>query len=292
MNVNNITIVIPTFNGLPLLKKYLPQVIKHSGKEVKIIIVDNGSSDGTRDYLISKYPGTVLCLRNEQNLFFPIAVNQGFKAAKTDFIVLINNDVCPLEGYLEPAIRHLTDKNVFAVTFDEISSSWPLVTWRGKLQYLRGLDKSLPRLSAWASGGSAIFRKSVWDELGGLDEIYSPGYWEDIDIGWRAWKAGYQIIWEPKAKVVHRHESSFSLINRDYLNLIKQRNELIFNWKNISDPRLRREHVFYLVCQILLHPGYLKVILSALGSIKKAQPASKVIRSDKEILSLINQPVS
>lgn len=292
MNPSDITIVIPTFNGLSLLKKHLPQVIKYSGKEIKIIIVDNGSSDGTEAYLISKYSGKVRCLRNEKNLFFPIAVNQGVGAAKTDLVVLINNDVHPQAGYLETAIRHFTDKSVFAVTFDETSSSWPQVTWQGKLQYLRGEDKSQPHLSAWASGGSAIFRKSIWDELGGLDEIYSPGYWEDIDIGWRAWKAGYQIIWEPKAKVIHQHESSFGLINRDYLNLIKQRNELIFNWKNITDPGMRREHFFYLVYQTLLHPGYLKVILSALGVIKNTQPLTKIIRTDKEVLSLINKPVN
>ena len=292
MNPTDITIIIPTFNGLPLLKKHLPQVIKCSGNGTKIIVVDNGSSDGTEDYLISKYPKTVQCLRNERNLFFPIAVNQGFKAASTDLVVLINNDVHPLKGYLETAIRHFTDKSVFAVTFDETSSSWPQVTWRGKLQYLRGEDKSLPHLSAWASGGSAIFRKSVWDELGGLDEIYSPGYWEDIDIGWRAWKAGYQIIWEPKAKVIHQHESSFSLINRDYLNLIKQRNELIFNWKNITDPEMRHEHFFYLAYQTLLHPGYLIVTLSALKIIKNARPLTKATRTDREILSLINKPVS
>lgn len=291
MSPANVTIVIPTFNGLSLLKKHLPSIIKYSGKGIKIIIVDNGSSDGTEAYLISKYSGKVQCLRNEKNLFFPIAVNQGVRAAKTDLVILINNDVHPQKGYLETAINHFTDKSVFAVTFNETSSSWPEVSWRGKLQYLRGEDKSQPRLSAWASGGSAIFQKTVWDELGGLDEVYSPGYWEDIDIGWRAWKAGYQIIWEPKAKVTHQHESSFGLVNRDYLNLIKQRNELIFNWKNITDSGMRRDHFLYLFRHVLFHPGYLKVIFSALPAIKKTRPLTKIIRTDREVLSLINKPV-
>src|SRR3989344_6338278 len=286
------SILIPSFNGLALLKKHLPDIIEHSPNLTRLIIVDNGSTDGTFEYLTSKYPDIVLCIRNEKNLFFTIAVNQGFREANTDLIVLLNNDVHPQKGYLPSALSHFDDKSVFAVTFNETTSSWPQVSWRGKLQYLRGEDKSLPHLSAWASGGSAVFRKSIWDELGGLDEIYSPGYWEDIDIGWRAWKDGYRIIWEPDARVTHQHESSFSHLNREYISLIKQRNELIFNWKNITDPAMRREHFRYLFHHVLFHPGYLKVIFSALRVIKNAQPLAKAIHTDKEVLSLINQPFS
>jgi len=291
MKKNSYSILIPSYNGLELLKKHLPDVIEHSTDLTRVIVVDNGSTDGTCEYLASKFPDIILCIRNKENLFFPIAVNQGFREAKTDLVVLINNDVHPQKGYLAPTLRHFDDESVFAVTFNETTSSWPLISWRGKLQYIKGEAKDLPRYSAWASGGSAVFRKSIWDELGGLDEAYSPGYWEDIDIGWRAWKAGYRIIWEPEAKVVHQHESSFSLINRDYLNLIKQRNELIFNWKNITDPAMRREHFIYLFRHALFHPGYLKVIFSVLKVIRNAQPLTKTIRTDKEVLSLINQPL-
>lgn len=290
MKKNSYSIVIPSYNGLELLKKHLPNVIEHSTNLTRLIVVDNGSTDGTFEYLTSKYPDIVLCIRNEKNLFFPIAVNQGFREAKTDLVVLLNNDVHPQEGYLAQALRHFDDESVFAVTFNETTSSWPQVTWQGKLQYTKGEVKDQPHYSAWASGGSAVFRKSIWDELGGLDEIYSPGYWEDIDIGWRAWKASYRIIWEPRAKVTHQHESSFSLINHDYINLIKQRNELIFNWKNITDPDMRQEHFIYLFRHTLFHPGYLKVIFSTLKVIRQAQPLIKGIRTDKEVLSLINQP--
>jgi len=291
MKKNSYSIIIPSFNGLELLKKHLPDVISHSINPARVIIVDNGSTDGTSEYLTEKYPDLVFCLRNEKNLFFPIAVNQGFREAKTDLVVLLNNDVHPQKGYLTSALGHFKDERIFAVTFNETTSSWPQVTWRGKLQYLRGESKNKPHFSAWASGGSAIFRKSIWDELGGFDEIYSPGYWEDIDISWRAWKAGYRIIWEPAAKVVHQHESSFSLINPAYLSLIKQRNELIFNWKNITDSSMRREHFIYLLRHSLFHPGYLRVILFALGVIRKARPLTRVVRTDKEVLSLINQLV-
>ena len=291
MNKLTYEVVIPSYNGLFLLKKHLPDVIKYSTNISRVIVVDNGSTDGTYEYLTVNFPDKVFCLRNGKNLFFPIAVNQGFREVKADLVVLLNNDVHPKKGYLASALRHFDNEKVFAVTFNEITSSWPLVSWSGKLQYIRGEDKTAPRFSAWASGGSAIFRKITWDKLGGFDEIYSPGYWEDIDIGWRAWKAGYQIIWEPKALVEHQHESSFSKLDQNFVSLVKQRNELIFNWKNISDPDMRREHLAYLFRYSLSHPGYLKVILSALPSLPRPAVTKNTVRTDKEVLAIVNQPI-
>lgn len=284
-------VVIPSYNGLFLLKKHLPDIVKYSTGSSRVIVVDNGSTDGTYQYLTTNFPDKVFCLRNEKNLFFTKAVNQGFRQAKADLVVLLNNDVHPQKGYLAPTLRHFADEKVFAVTLNEISSGWPLVSWDGKLQYVRGEDKSLARFSAWASGGSAVFRKKIWDKLDGFDEIYSPGYWEDIDIGWRAWKAGCKIIWEPQAKVEHQHESSFSRLDQGFVSLIKQRNELIFNWKNITDPTLRRGHFVYLLRHTLTHPGYLKVITAALKIFPKAKKTTGIL-TDREVLALVNQPLA
>lgn len=285
-----IGVVIPSYNGLSLLKKHLPEVVACSGKSAHIIIVDDGSTDGTLEYLKKEYP-QVLCLHNSANLGFTKSVNFGFANVRSDLVVLINNDVAPQRGYLTATLKHFEDEKTFAVTFNETTSSWPLVSWRGKLQYTRGQDKQQPRFSAWASGGSAIFRKSVWDQLGGFDEIYSPGYWEDIDIGWRSWKAGYQIIWEPKAQVVHQHESTFNLLDPNYLNLIKQRNELVFNWKNITDPDLRRDHFLFLIRHALIHPGYLKVIWAALKMYPKIKKNYGEL-TDHQVLAMVNQPLT
>lgn len=284
-------VVIPSYNGLFLLKKHLPDTIKYSTGLSRVIVVDNGSTDGTYEYLTTNFPDKVFCLRNEKNLFFTKAVNQGFREAKADLVVLLNNDVHPQKDYLAPTLRRFADEKVFAVTLNEISSSWPLVSWDGKLQYTRGEDKSLAHFSAWASGGSAVFRKKIWDKLGGFDEIYSPGYWEDIDIGWRAWKVGCKIIWEPQAKVEHQHESSFSRLDQGFVSLIKQRNELIFNWKNITDPTLRRGHLVYLLRHTLTHPGYLKVIMATLKIFPKAKKTTGTL-TDREVLALVNQPLA
>jgi len=275
------------------LEKHLPAVINNSTKINKIIIIDDGSTDDTDKFINQKYP-QLIYLKNKTNLGFTKSINLAAQESQADFVVLLNNDVSPEANYLDEAIKRLNNKNVFAVTFNENKSSWPNVFWlKGKLQFKEGEDKTKARFVAWASGGSAIFRKSIWNELGGFDEIYSPGYWEDIDLGWRAWKLNCLIIWEPKAKVIHQHQSSFNKIDPNYINLIKQRNELIFTWKNITDFTLKLSHMAHLIGYTFTHLGYLKVIVAVFKQLRSYQwPTVNHKFSDKKILDKINRPIS
>lgn len=286
----SITIIIPSFNGKELLEKHLPHIIKNSPEADKIIIVDDGSTDGTCGWLADNYP-RVTCLHHARNIGFTLSVNIAAESSDSDFIVLLNNDVEPLQGYLHQTLKFFKDKDVFAVSFSEKNSSWPQVSWNGKLAYVRGKDKSIARYSAWASGGSAIFRKSIWDSLRGFDGIFAPAYWEDIDIGYRAWKQGYKIVWAPEAKVIHEHESSYSKLNKNYINGIKQRNELLFNWLNITDRDLVSQHKHWLLIYSLTHPGYIKVVLSALSRYLLSARKRHFKLSDSQILSQMNLPL-
>ena len=260
-----VDIIIPSYNGLILLQKNLPYIFKYTPNLRKVIIIDNGSSDNTAAWLQKKYP-QVQVIINDTNLGFTGPINQGVAVSTAKYFVLLNNDVQPLAKYINFALDHFkTSQNVFAVTFNEKQSSWPLLRHaNGKIQFTLGEDKTMPHFSAWASGGSAIFSRKIWDKLGGLDEIYSPWYWEDIDIGYRAWKSGYKIIWEPKALINHHHESTSKKLNKNYVNRIKQRNELLFNWLNIQDRQYRYKHFVFLLTHTLTHPGYIIVFLSAL----------------------------
>lgn len=287
---STIDIIIPSFNGKSLLEKHLPQVISASSYINKIIVVDDGSTDTTQDWLFHNYP-EVICLRQDKNLGFNDSINLAARYSKADFIALINNDVSPKPGYLEKAIGYFKDKTVFAVTFNEENSSWPHIKWDGKLNFTRGEDKSRPHYSAWASGGSAIFDKNIWDRLEGFDPALAPAYWEDMDLGYRAWKIGYKIIWDNQAIVVHEHEQSYSKLDQNFLNRIKQRNELLFNWLNITDLDLKASHLRWLILHTLSHPGYLMIILSALGKFISHGNKRNFKLTDKEVISMVNQPL-
>lgn len=286
----SVDVIIPSYNARYLLEKNLPVLVKNTENLGKLIIIDNGSEDDTIEWLKKYYPKTII-IRNKTNLGYTKPVNQGIAISDSEFFILINNDVRPEKGYDTKSLKYFKDPDIFAVTFNERGASWPDMYWQGgKMQFTHGKDKESPVLSAWASGGSAIFRRSIWNKLGGMDEIYAPFYWEDIDIGYRAWKSGYKIIWNPYSEVIHEHESTSKRLNPNYISLIKQRNELLFNWLNVKDRNLVAGHLKFLLVHSITHPGYLKVIIAAFFRLFKHKPLSRhFIRTDKQILSTISQ---
>jgi len=290
--VNQVDIVIPSYNGRQLLELHLPDVIKFTPNLNKLIIIEDGGDDDTSFFLKTQYPQATL-IRNPHNLGFTNSVINGIALCSAPNIVLINNDVSPQKNYLKSSLSLLSKPKVFAVSFSEEQHSWPDVFWdNGKLGFKEGERVTSPHYSAWASGGSCVFSREIYGQLGGFNPVYSPGYWEDIDLGWRAWRTGYKIIWDPYSLVHHQHESTFNKLNQSYINRIKQRNELLFTWLNITDPDLVTSHRRFLAKHILTHPGYLKVFLSALALTRKSptQPLPRLL-TDKQVLSLINRPV-
>lgn len=287
-----IDIIIPSFNGKHLLQKNLPLVLKNTTNLGKIIVVDNGSTDGTADWIKKNYP-SILVLVNSKNLGYTIPINQGVTLSNSEFFILLNNDVAPQQDYLVGPLKLIKDSKVFGVSFCEKQSSWPKFVWeKGKFQFTEGDDKNNLSYSAWASGGSAIFSRKAWNQLGGLDEIYAPWYWEDIDIGYRAWKTGYKIYWDPSSVVSHEHESTSKNLNPSFVNTIKQRNELLFNWLNTKDFQKKISHFFFLLLHSLKHPGYLRIVVLALWRLVSHKHLKRsFILKDSEALLKISKKI-
>jgi len=280
-----ITVVIPSFNGLHLLKKHLPQVLQ-AVPSATIVVIDDGSTDNTPQSIAKNYP-QVTCLVNPQNIGFTASINRAVQETESDYIVLLNNDVQPLPGLLDSALPLLKQKDVLAVTFAEADSSWPEISFHhGQIQFTQGQDRSKPHYSGWASGGSCIIKRSVWDKLGGFNPIYSPGYWEDIDLGWRAWKAGYKIVWHPACKVIHQHESTFKKLNPTKIRQIKERNQLLFNLQNITEKKLKLQQLLYLPFYALTHLGYIKIVFMVLSRLSLFRRCPDKL-TDSSVLQLL-----
>lgn len=263
----NISIVIPNYNGEDLLKKNLPKVSDavwaYKGGEIEIIAIDDCSIDNSinvlkklKSELESKYPRIKFkIIKNEKNLGFSSTVNRGIKESKGEIIVLLNTDVSPEKDFLTPLISHFKDERLFAVgCMDKSVENGKIVLrgrgigkWkRGFFVHSRGEVNKTNTL--WVSCGSGAFRKSIWDKLGGLDTLYNPFYWEDIDLSYRALKSGYKILFEPKSVVMHEHEkgSIKKKYSQSQVKTIAYRNQFIFVWKNASDLGLQLLHVFWL----------------------------------------------
>lgn len=299
-----VSVVIPNWNGEKLLRKNLPKVIEsgvgswelgvRGRKEslvIEIIVVDDGSKDKSIEYLktivLNSEPRTqnpeLKIIENKKNRGFIYSCNRGVKEAKGEIIVLLNNDVVPEKGFLEHALPHFKDPKVFAVSFHEPDWSWARIEWqKGFVQHFSGPKTNVAHISAWASGGSAAFRKSIWQELGGFDPLYAPFYWEDIDLSYRAWKRGYKVLWEPKAVVYHKHEGTISRFSKNYVRMISERNQLLFIWKNIASSKMMFEHHLWLGKKLLTTFGYWKPFLAAVVKIPQILPRRfKEIREKK-----------
>ncbi len=250
-----VSVVIPVFNGQEFLEKNLHAVLALGADEV--IVVDDASSDGSADFIRKNY-SQIKLVQHPTNTRFPTAVNDGFKQARGDVVVLLNQDVRPDKELLKYTLPHFSNSQVFAVTFNEQVKSWAKAEFkRGFLGYTNGPKDNQPHESFWASGGGSAFRKILWDKLGGFDPIFSPGYFEDLDLGWRAHNLGYQIVWEPKCKIVHEGETSIKKeFNDKKLQQIKERNYLLAHWKNLQ-PREWPEHLKSLFLRIIKSPGYI-----------------------------------
>lgn len=259
-NVGNFTvsIVLPNWNGEALLSHNLTAVIA-AAKDAEIIVADDASTDGTISMLKEKFP-KVKIVSNVTQLGFSGNVNTGVSHATGDIIVLLNTDVRPSMDFLDPLLSHFTDPTVFAVGCLEKSHEQKNIVERGRglARWERGYFIHTKGLvsndsTAWVSGGSGAYRKSMWDQIGGMDTLYNPFYWEDIDLSYTAWKAGFRILFEPKSIVEHFHE--VGKIKTSYspndIKRIAYRNQFFFIWKNLSDSRILFSHMFWTPIRLL-----------------------------------------
>ncbi|NCN58341.1 hypothetical protein COW99_02525 [Candidatus Roizmanbacteria bacterium CG22_combo_CG10-13_8_21_14_all_38_20] len=255
-----VSIVIPNYNGEELLKQNLPKIAQAAlayDSTIEIIVVDDASIDNSVTQIESQRSKVknIKLVRHEKNRGFSVAVNTGVANARGDIVVLLNSDVSPEFNFLEPLISHFTDEKIFAVgCLDKsiegnktIERGRGIGWWeRGMVVHKRGEVNKADTF--WVSGGSGAFRKYIWDKLGGMDELYKPFYWEDIDLSYRARKAGYKLLFESKSVVTHAHSDGTikSNFSDEEIKSIAYRNQLLFVWKNITDLQLTISHIVWL----------------------------------------------
>ena len=249
------SLVIPNWNGRDLLERFLPSWVdairNHPGSE--IIVVDNGSEDGSAAWIRENYPA-VEVIALPQNLGFGGGSNRGFQAAKNDIVVLLNSDMRVDPDFLAPLLAGFSDETgapdaaVFAVSC-QIFLSDPAKrreetgltegTWQdGALRVSHRDDPLVTTLfpCLYGGGGSCAFDRRKFLELGGFDELLAPFYLEDTDLGFMAWKRGWKVLYQPASVVWHEHRGTIGKkFDREHIEGVLQKNFLLFAWKNIHD---------------------------------------------------------
>ncbi|MBU4210192.1 glycosyltransferase [Patescibacteria group bacterium] len=272
----SISLIVTNFNGLKLLKKNLPKVIKYSPQVSEIIIADDASTDKSHIFLkkLQKKHPQIKLLTQKKNQGFVINSNMAVGKCKGELVVLLNNDITPTKNYIKNSLHHFKNPKLFGVGFAEIGNeNWARIFWKeGYLQYEPGKKISKAHITAWLSGGGSIIRKSIFTKLRGFDNIYHPCYSEDLDLGYRAWKSGYTLIWEPKSKIYHKHQSTMSKLPKRFLIYVKERNRLLTVLRNITDPKLLTSNKIAIALRVPFGPNYIKIIRAAKRQIKNHLP--------------------
>jgi GT2 family glycosyltransferase len=347
-----LSIVIPTWNGLSLLREFLPSVIAEArsychreGAPVEIMVVEDGGDDSTVEWLVANgFEEKAECaegqdslaserdnpslefrfIRNRVNLGFGEASNHGVRAARHPLVFLLNNDVELAPDCIAPLVERFCQPSVFAVhcrVFDletgrecgtgkvgtfargflRVHQSYALLDDEEpeRKQVRLASDSSDPLYSMFAGGGSALFDRSKFLELGGFEQLLSPFYWEDVDLSYRAWKRGLTVLYEPKSVVRHRISSTIRKLDRQRVRRIQQRNRLIWHWINLHDRKLMISHLAWLVllsvtAPLTLRPGFIGSLVSAARLLpeirqRRREEESQSIRSDRDVLGVFEQ---
>ena len=258
-NNRSASVVIPNWNGRDLLEKYIPSIIEalSGNSDNEIIVVDNGSEDGSAEFLRERFP-SVRVLALDRNLGFGGGSNEGFRAAKNDIVVLLNSDMRVESNFLAPILLAFTDEKIFSVAcqifFSDpnklreetgLTQSW----WENGSLRVRHRDDpaiQVPYPCAYGGGGSCAFDRRKFLELGGFDELLAPFYLEDTDVGYMAWKRGWKVLYQPHSVVYHEHRGTIGKrFSSEQIDLVLKKNFALFCWKNIHEWRRLGSHFFF-----------------------------------------------
>jgi len=304
----SVSFVVLNWNGedvIPRCLDAISQALDTYRGPGEVIVVDNGSNDNSVSLIERDYP-RVRLIRLKENIGFSEGNNIGVRESRGDIVALVNNDAYVHPDFLIPIVPHFGDDQVFSVTPRVYGLDGSTLTigktgayfYRGifRLKFTEDIiSSSVPCL--WATGGSGAFDRRKYLELGGLLELL---YWEDLELGYRAWKQkGWRTIYEPRSLVYHDHGTSFlKVFHWKRLKNMRDRNRFLFQWYAISDPLLIMRHIFFLP-YILGYSGfkgkwsYIIGFLQALRSYRGFKRRAKNIilagdncLSDREILRI------
>lgn len=303
-----VTVIIPNWNGLAWLPQCLEGLTSQVYKDFSVILVDNGSSDHSLEYVQKNHP-QVSIISFDHNRGFSAAVNAGIQASSSEYIALLNTDAFPKSHWLFSLINAMdcADENIGALSSKMLDMSKPkiientgdILSWqgaavkRGKGQPSSDFTQIEEIFSPCA--GAVLYRKSFLEKAGGFDEQFFA-YLEDVDLGLRGRLLGYRFLLIPTAEVLHRGHGS-NIPRPQYVRLMT-RNRLLLFLKNIPAGLLLKNFFSILYGQFYFlvmyrkpfqsFRGYLSFLALIPHMLKKRRSIKRLCRlSRKDINALL-----
>lgn len=247
-----VSVVTPNYNGKDFLYAYFESLIKNSNEIGEVIIVDNGSSDGSQEFVRNyreKVDFPIVLIENSQNLGFAEAVNQGISKARYDYIFSLNNDTVVEKSAILELLNLLnTDERVFSASskmvqfnnpelIDDAGDDYTLLAYTKKRGNNQNLNKFIEVSEVFSScAGAALYRKGLLEELGGFDSEFFA-YMEDVDLGYRARINGYKNLFCPNAVVYHIGSATTGSQYNEFKVRLAARNNVWVVYKNLPIPQ-------------------------------------------------------
>lgn len=244
-----VSVVTPNYNGERFLKTFFESLNNDSQLIGEVIIVDNGSTDGSRDYIKNgSFNFPVVLIENTENLGFSPAVNQGIRKAKNDYIFSLNNDTEIKKGSIKALVDLISsDDNIFSVQakmlqydnkelIDDVGDEYNLLAWTKKTGENHNSNEYVEVNEIFsACAGAAMYKKSILDEIGAFDDNFFA-YMEDVDLAIRSRIYGYKNLLCPEAIVYHIGSATSGSRYNEFKVKLAARNNVWVVYKNLPIP--------------------------------------------------------
>lgn len=275
------TVVIPNYNGKKYLENCLKSLEENTKVPFRLILVDNGSTDGSAREAFARHPWIRL-ISFRENKGFCAAVNEGIRQADTPYVFLLNNDTTVEPGCIEALERCMdSDPYIFSVSACMLDMKNPaLLDGAGDLYSALGWAYAIgkgrpasryrtPRPVFSACAGAALYRRDVLDQIGLFDELHFA-YLEDVDLGYRARIHGWRNVYEPAAAVLHAGSAATGSRYNTFKISHSSRNNIYLIYKNMPGFQILLNLPFLLAGFLLktlffVKKGYGKTYLSGLA---------------------------
>ncbi|MDR3695008.1 glycosyltransferase family 2 protein [Mucilaginibacter sp.] len=246
-----VAIVILNWNGIKHLSQFLPSILSSVYPNLEIIVGDNGSNDGSVEFIRKEYP-TVTIIQNDQNYGFTGGYNKVLDKVDADYYILLNSDVEVSPGWITPVIALMESDPMIAAAAPKILAfnqkdhfehagaaggyidkyGYPFC--QGRMFYEIEEDKGQYQQSQevfWATGAALFIKKHCWDEAGGFDDRFFA-HMEEIDLCWRLKNMGYKVMYCAGSEVFHLGGGTLNVENpfKTFLNF---RNNLLLLQNNL-----------------------------------------------------------
>ncbi len=307
-----VRLIVLSYNTRELLAECLPSVIaaaRASSGDARVTVLDNRSSDDSRDFVRARFPEVDLYEASENRVL--CSFNEYLRAIDEPYVALLNSDVKLAAHFLDPLVAVL-DLHPQAIMASPKCYQFDGVTLEGgrtRVRFRAGWfsacarypgverDVDVPGFTSSAGAVMLVDRKKFL-EMGGFDDLYLPGRLEDVDLFYRAWKRGWASYYEPASVAYHKGFGSFhKTFGRHGTQLLAFRNTWLFMWKNLSDPAFRARVSLYALPRMLLglargNPYYLLGFVSALRRLpdvwrRRRAARPELERSDAEVMAIL-----